>query len=57
MESQLFIKYKIATNESFKSLGSVVIGEDIYKFRRDSMFTRTKKNSIFRVNILLLILR
>ena len=44
MESQLFTKDETANNESFKSVGSVVIQKDTWKFTRDSMMTRTKKN-------------
>ena len=54
MES-LFTKDRTATNESFKSLRSIII-EDTCKFTKDSMFTHTRKNSMFMVNMLLLIM-
>ena len=57
MKSQLFTKDVTATNQNFNSLGSVVIEEDTYKFTRHSMVTHTRKNSMFGVNVLLLIMR
>ena len=45
MEVQQFTKDKTATNESLKSLGSIIIKEDTCSFTRDSMFTCPRKNS------------
>ena len=44
--AQLFTKDESATNETFKSLESVLIEEDTCKFTRDFMFTRVR---VFRV--------
>ena len=47
MKSQLFTEDETATNQNFKSLESVVIEEDTCKITGDSMFTHTRKNSMF----------
>ena len=45
IESQLVTRDETATNQTFNSLGSVVMEENTCEFTRDSMFTRTRKNS------------